>query len=272
MGVDRMHHGFWKYFDKGHPRYEYHPELANCLQDYYRYVDAALGKIIEDIPDDAAIAVVSDHGIKRMAGGIVFNEWLIKEGYLTLKTRPDKPTPIGKCEIDWARTKAWGDGGYYGRLFLNIRGREPQGTIAPEQVEASKAELKAKLCALTDDKGKPLGTLVYEPKELYKQVNGIAPDMIVYFGNLDWRSVGSVGGPNPQLHTFENDSGPDDANHAQEGMFILTTKARLKQGARGPGERQGLRIENLARTFIRLVGEEPPATMGGTEVDVSGVG
>ena len=35
--------------------------------------------------------------------------------------------PIKDAEIDWSQTLAWGDGGYYGRLFLNVKGREPQG-------------------------------------------------------------------------------------------------------------------------------------------------
>lgn len=271
MGIDRIHHGFWKYFDKGHPRYERHPELEDCLPEFYRYMDAMLGRVLEDIPDDAWIAVVSDHGIKRMAGGIAFNEWLIQEGYLALKQRPAKPTPIGKCEIDWARTKAWGDGGYYGRLFLNIKDREPQGTIPAEQVEAFKGELTAKLCALGDDQGRPIGTRVLRPEQLYRKVNGIAPDLIVYFGDLDWRSVGSVGGPNPRVHTFENDSGPDDANHAQEGIFILSSKARMKQKLRGPGEQRGLRIENVARTLLRLQGVEPPAAMPGEAFDLRGL-
>jgi predicted AlkP superfamily phosphohydrolase/phosphomutase len=271
MGTDRIHHGFWKYFDKQHPRYEFHPQLQHCLRDYYRHVDSCLGKILEDIPDDAWIAIVSDHGIKRMAGGIAFNEWLIKEGYLTLKSRPEKPTPIGKCDIDWSKTKAWGDGGYYGRCFLNVRGREPQGTIAPENVEAFKAELTAKICALGDDKGQPIKTRVLRPEKIYDKVNGIAPDLIVYFGDLDWRSVGSVGGPNPQIHTFENDSGPDDANHAQEGIFILSTKARMKQNLRGPGEQKGLNIRNVARTVLKLQGVEPPASMGGEAFDLRGL-
>jgi predicted AlkP superfamily phosphohydrolase/phosphomutase len=271
MGTDRIHHGFWKYFDKEHPRYEHHPQLENCMQDYYRHVDATLAKILEDIPDDAWVIVVSDHGIKRMTGGIAFNEWLIKEGYLTLKTRPDKLTPIGKCDIDWSRTKAWGDGGYYGRLFLNIRGREPQGTIPPEQVEAVKAELTAKLEKLGDENGQPIGTKVLRPENLYEKVNGIAPDLIVYFGGLYWRSVGSLGGPNPQVHTFENDSGPDDANHAEEGIFILTKKSRLKAGTPGPGEQKGMHLRSVARTILKLQQVEPPASMGGQAFDFSGL-
>ena len=51
-------------------------------------------------------------------------------------------------------------------------------------------------------------------------MSGVAPDLIVHFGDLLWRSVGTIGG-DEGVHTFENDTGPDDANHAQEGLFIL---------------------------------------------------
>src|SRR5205814_1052447 len=121
----------------------------------------------------------------------------------------------------------------------------------PEQVETFKADLTAKLLALGDDKGKPIGTQVLRPEKLYEKVNGIAPDLIVYFGGLYWRSVGSVGGE-MKVHTFENDSGPDDANHAEEGIFILSSKSRIKARLKGPGRQQGLNIRNVARTLLKL--------------------
>ena len=49
-------------------------------------------------------------------------------------------------------------------------------------------------------------------------MRGVAPDLIVYFGGLYWRSVGTVGGG--KIHTFENDTGPDGANHAENGLII----------------------------------------------------
>src|SRR5205814_3638329 len=58
-------------------------------------------------------------------------EWLAREGYLTFAEPVSKPTAIKDAPIDWARTVAWGDGGYYGRLFLNVKGREPEGTVDP---------------------------------------------------------------------------------------------------------------------------------------------
>ena len=123
--------------------------------------------------------------------------------------------PIKDARIDWRRTLAWGDGGYYGRLFLNVKGREPQGLVEPADYEATRDELIAKLEAAPGPDGQPLGTKVLKPQDVYPEVRGVAPDLIVYFGDLEWRSVGSVG--NPSLYTYENDTGPDGANHDRTG-------------------------------------------------------
>ncbi len=271
MGTDRIHHGMWREFDITHPRHPQGNPYQGHMLKYYKHVDQHLGKLIDALPDETSIAVVSDHGIKSMHGGIVFNEWLIQEGYLTLKHTPEKPTPIGKAEIDWDRTKAWGDGGYYGRLFLNVRGREPQGTVAPEEVEGLRAELTEKLQAMTDEKGTPIGTRVLYPEKIYPRVEGNAPDLIVYFGDLAWRSMGFVGGPNRSIYTYENDTGPDDANHAPYGIFILSSKARLKSGTKGPGEQEGLLMQNCSKTYLKLLGIEPSAAIGGNAINMSGL-
>jgi predicted AlkP superfamily phosphohydrolase/phosphomutase len=65
-----------------------------------------------------------------------------------------------------------------------------------------------------------MGTRAFRPEDVYRHVNKIPPDLIVYLGNLAWRSVGSVG--HGTVHVFENDTGPDDANHAQNGLYIAT--------------------------------------------------
>jgi predicted AlkP superfamily phosphohydrolase/phosphomutase len=127
--------------------------------------------------------------------------------------------PIKEARIDWSRTRAWGDGGYYGRLFLNVKGREPQGQVEPADYEATRDELIAKLESAPGPDGQPLGTKVHKPQDVYPEVRGVAPDLIVYFGDLEWRSVGSVG--NTSLYTYENDTGPDGANHDRDGVFIM---------------------------------------------------
>ena len=138
------------------------------------------------------------------------------------------PTPIGKVAIDWSRTTAWGDGGYYGRCFMNVRGREPEGTVDPADYERVLSELIAGIEAITDERGTPIGSRAFRPEDIYRDVRGVAPDLIVYFGDLRWRSVGAVGMPG--IHTFENDTGPDEANHDWYGIFVLSSaggRARL---------------------------------------------
>ena len=258
MGVDRIHHGFWKHMDPEHPKYEAGNPWEHAIRDYYRHCDQEIGELLALFPQDTAVLVVSDHGAKKLDGGICFNEWLIKNGFLTLASRPTGPTPISKAGIDWSKTLAWGDGGYYGRLFLNVRGREPQGIIDPADYEKVRSDLVAAIAGIEDHRGRNIGSKAWRPEELYKEVRNVAPDLTVYFGDLDWRSIGSVG--LNTIHTFENDTGPDDANHDWHGIFIMKTPAGTAQPK---GEQQALRLYDVAPTVLRLFGIDPPAHMIG---------
>ncbi|MGI8606828.1 MAG: alkaline phosphatase family protein, partial [Gaiellaceae bacterium] len=220
MGTDRMHHAFWRFSDPEHRLYEPGNEFEGAMLDYYQAVDEKMGRLLDRFADEeTAVLVVSDHGAKRIEGGICINEWLRKEGYLVLKEEPVGPVPLKPELVDWARTTAWGEGGYYCRLFLNVEGREPEGLIPAADYERVREELKEKLEALGDDQGSPIGTVAHRPEDLYAERRGVAPDLLVYFGDLYWRSVGQVG--TGTVHVFENDTGPDDANHAHEGLYVL---------------------------------------------------
>ena len=81
-------------------------------------------------------------------------------------------------------------------------------------------DLARRIAAIPDDAGNPIPTAVYKPEELYGEPQGVAPDLIVVFGDLLWRSVGTIGG-DEGVQTLENDTGPDDANHAQDGLYIV---------------------------------------------------
>ncbi len=272
MGPDRLHHAFWKYFDPKHPKYEAGHPLEHAIRDYYISLDQELGSFISELDEDVTLMIVSDHGAKRMDGGFCFNQWLIQEGYLTLKSPCDSVTKFSPEIVDWEKTKAWGDGGYYGRLFLNIEGREPQGIIKANEVESLKRELQAKLESITNEEGLSLGSKVYRPERTYAATNRVPPDLIIYFGDLHWRSVGSIG--HPSLWTHENDTGPDDANHAQHGIFLMADAAAIHQQ---PAEtsyeipqsnyREGLSIYDIAPTVLNLFGIVPPKGMGRTAIN-----
>ena len=116
-------------------------------------------------------------------------------------------------------------------------------------------ELIAKLEALGDEQGNPIGTKAYRPGDLYAVANNVPPDLIVYFGNLTWRSIGSLG--DGRIHVRENDTGPDDANHAKHGIAIMT----------GPGMPESLPddavLYDVAPTVLTALGLPVPADMRG---------
>ncbi len=252
MGTDRIHQGFWSYMDPTYPKYKQGNPFEGAIQDYYRYLDGEVGELLDLLAkDDAVVLVVSDHGAKKLDGGICFNEWLIQEGYLTVKEYPKTVKPIEQVEIDWSKTKAWGDGGYYGRLFLNVKGREPQGTIDRQDYEKVRTELIEKIEAIEDPNGKNIGSKAYRPEELYRETKGVPPDLIVYFGDLYWRSVGSLG--LRSIYTFENDTGPDEANHNWHGIFILNGTG-CQRGNLPKGRREELKIFDVGPTVLAFFG------------------
>jgi len=256
MGTDRMHHAFWRFSDPEHRLYEPGNEFEGAMLDYYKAVDEKMGRLLGRFADEeTAVLVVSDHGAKRIDGGVCINEWLRREGYLVLKEEPPGPVSLKPDLVDWARTTAWGEGGYYSRLFLNVEGREPQGLIPAADYDRVREELKEKLEALGDDQGRPIGTIAHRPEDLYAERQGVVPDLLVYFGDLYWRSVGQVG--TGTVHVFENDTGPDDANHAHEGLYVLVGEG--VEPGRGP-ERHLL---DIAPTLLELLGEPVPAEMEG---------
>jgi predicted AlkP superfamily phosphohydrolase/phosphomutase len=259
IGLDRMHHGFWKYHDPQHRHHVPGNPYRHVIRDYYRCLDAEIGALLELLDEETAVLVLSDHGAKRLDGGFCVNEWLIQQDLLALNQYPDTPTQMSNLDVNWDRTVAWSEGGYYARVFLNVKGREPRGTINPEDYERVRDDLKARLEATVDDRGQPLGTRVFKPQEIYRQVRNIAPDLIVHFGDLYWRSVGRVG--YRTLHVQENDTGPDDCNHAQYGAFILAAPGRTPQG---PMEQ--VRLLDLAPTLLELGGYDPLPDMQGHSI------
>ncbi len=257
IGVDRLHHGFWKYHDPAHPKHEPGNASRNAIHDYYVWLDGQIGSVLELLDDDTSVIVMSDHGAKRMEGGIALNEWFVNEGYLALDEKPNALAPFEKVKVNWDKTRAWGSGGYYGRVLMNVQGREPNGVIPPGEYERVRDELIEKISAICDDRGRPLATRVYKPEQLYRAAKNIPPDLIVIFGDLYWRSVGSLG--LNTLHTFENDTGPDDANHAQMGMFIYHDPRRNLGGR----ELHELTLYDIAPTVLNEYGLPIPADMIG---------
>lgn len=258
MGSDRLHHAFWRFWDKTHRQHEPNSPFSETMRNYYQTLDQELGRILADVDENTTVMVVSDHGAKRMDGGICVNEWLRKHGYLTLKTEPQGVTPWTADLVDWEKTKVWGEGGYYARIFMNVKGREAHGAVTPEDYEKVRDELKVQLEAIVDEAGHNIGTRVFKPEEVYRECRNIAPDLIVYFGNLFWRSVGSVG--YNSIYTYQNDTGPDDCNHAQMGIFVM------KRDGQARGHVSPKSLYDIAPTVLKEFGLEIPPAMQGQPI------
>ncbi len=261
IGFDRLHHAFWKFFDPSHPKYAPGNKYESVAEEYYRFVDDRVGELIEAVGKDVAVLVMSDHGSKAMKGAFCVNQWLIQQGYLKLSSKPEGVCELEKATVDWTGTKAWGWGGYYARIFFNVKGREALGVIEPGDLERFKDEMKERLSSIRDPAGNAMNNVVYEPQELYGEAKGDKPDLMVYFGNLDWRSAGTIG--HDSLYLSENDTGPDDSVHSMEGVFIFRGKEK------GMGRDLGrIQAEDIAPSLLRLFNVEIPADMKGKAIEL----
>jgi predicted AlkP superfamily phosphohydrolase/phosphomutase len=219
IGLDRVHHAFWKYFDENHHLHEPNSPYRNVIPDYYKLLDREIGKTLKLLDENTAVMIVSDHGIKRMKGCFAINQWLIDEGLLKAKYEKGKFTRFEQLNVDWSKTIAWAWGGYYARVFLNVKGREPNGVIRLSEYDKVRDEIAEMIKSIRGPNGEKWDNKVFYPEEIYPVAKGDKPDMMVYFDDLYWRSAGTLGHPTNYL--LENDTGPDDAVHSEYGVFAL---------------------------------------------------
>lgn len=261
IGLDRVHHAFWKFYDKSHFKYKPGNMFEDVIPEYYGYIDKCVGELVEAAGKDTLTIIVSDHGTKGMRGAFCVNEWLAEKGYLTFKRKPERVDDLERADVDWGETRVWGWGGYYARIFLNVKGREPYGLIDRENYESFREELTVELKNIRDPDGRRMDTQVFKPEKLYSELHGDPPDLLVYFDNLYWRSAGTVG--HGKLYLDENDKGPDDSVHGMDGIFIMHDS----EGALSRRKLEGLDIRDVAPTVLEWLNLPVPSEMEGKIVE-----
>ncbi len=248
MGTDRLHHALWTHLDPSHPEHDPTHPLVREARDYYAFLDAQIASLLDATDDDTAVLVVSNHGARRMVGAVCINEWLRREGWLVLREEPTSPGALRPEHVDWSRTRAWGEGGYYARIFLNVEGREPEGIVPPARMEEEVTALRSALEGME----LPSGSVVaHRPVELYREVRGMAPDLLAFFGDLDYRAIGLVG--TGSVFQEKDDRRPDGANHDWDGIFIAAGA-----GVSARGELEELSIYDVGPTILALMGVDVP--------------
>lgn len=255
MGPDRLQHGFWKYIDKTHAKYEPGNPFENAARDYYVLLDQQLGELIEMAGPDTRVLVVSDHGAKRMDGSFHVNDWLIQEGLLTLKEPLTGVTRFKEENVDWSKTVAWAWGGYYARIFMNVQGREPEGVVPADRYEAVRDDLVRRLEATTDHTGRVMKTRALKPQDIFTGPCNDAPDLFVYFDDLYWRAGQDVG--HDSLHSFDTEIGPDDSVHDYDGILVMSPAGNAG------GRVEGAQVMDIAPTILDTLGVPVPREMEG---------
>jgi predicted AlkP superfamily phosphohydrolase/phosphomutase len=219
IGIDRLHHVLWRSLDTSDPDRDLDPIRRTAALGYLAHVDRELGRLLDTLGEEVTVVVASDHGARPLRGAIAINEWLIDEGYLVLdQPRPSEPTPLAQLAIDWSRTRAWAEGGYYARVYLNVEGRNPHGMISPDAYEGERSALAEKLGGIAGRSDEPLSHRIETPEALYRARQGTPPDLLVFFGDLDYRAAGTIG--HGRLHLPHNDTGADACNHDWDGLFV----------------------------------------------------
>ncbi len=255
MGIDRVQHGFWQYMDPQHRLYDDASYFKDAIHEYYVLVDRELGRLLDCFDrKSTAVLVVSDHGAKRLDGGFCINDWLMREGLLTMKTPVDGPRRFELRDVDWSQTHVWSEGGYFARLYINRAGREPQGIVPPLRYEALRDELIEKLEALPGPDGPALRNRVYRPESIYEAIKGVPPDLVALVGDLHYRSVGRIG--QAELITSDPGVGPDGANHALHGLYVAAHPAL-------PQDHRPASLYDIAPTVLELLGLPLPRGLCG---------
>jgi len=256
VGPERMAHNFYQYADETYKRYDPDPKYKNALLDYYKWIDKNVGDVRGSLPSDSVFIVMSAYGSQKLEGRINLNEWLIQEGYLALSEYPAEAAPLSELKVDWSKTKAWSTGAA-GRIYLNVKGREPQGVVEPDEGDKLLDELAEKLKAIPDESGKALKTQIFKRDDIqFGPYVKYGPDMFVYFDECRFAANELVGYGKGKIYSFDTPKGADYAEHSPYGYFCMA-------GSRIPakGKIEGVSLLNIAPTVLDVIGLPIPREM-----------
>jgi len=162
--TDRLQHFFWDAI--GDENHKYH----SAFRDYYRRVDSFIGQIAERIRDET-LMIMSDHGFTGIKRQVYLNRWLVDNGFLKLRDNARSIEDIAKGSRAFALDP--------GRVYLNTRGRYPDGPVERADAEVLLEEIGKGLSEITAE-GKSIIQRVYRRDELFSgPCIGAAPDLCV---------------------------------------------------------------------------------------------
>lgn len=256
MGCTRMLNLFYRGFDSQNRQYSSDSHYEGTLHDYYLWIDRNIGELFEELSKEIVLFIYSGYSAQKLQGRINLNEWLINEGYMNLVDQPQKLTLFRDVKVDWSRTKCWSTG-YTGKLYLNMKGREPQGTVDPKDYDKFLDELTAKLKDIPDKVGRPLNTRVWKCDDIcFGPYVNYGPDLLVNFDEGRLGTSDLLGHNQGEIYSFDTAKDSHDVAYGLYGYFVIT----------GPGipegkELKGVSLLNIAPTVLDILGIPIPRNM-----------
>jgi len=248
---DIIQHMFWRYRDPQHPLYEPNApaQWRDMIPNWYMELDKVLGRVMDQLKEDDILIVLSDHGFDTFRRAAHLNTWLRDNGYLELIDPGQLSGGPLLSSIDWSKTRAYALG--FNSLYINQRGREEQGIVAPgQETEQLKDEIAAKLKNWTDPKySQPIINRVYKREEVYWGPHqNETPDLIVGYKigyRASWQTgIGAV--PRDQIEdNLKKWSGSHLFDPQLVPGILFTNKPILKEQAS---------IMDIAPTVLKTVG------------------
>jgi predicted AlkP superfamily phosphohydrolase/phosphomutase len=302
---DTVAHHFWRFHDLRSPRYAPGP-FGDAVGRVYEALDAALGSVLAGLPAETTVAIVSDHGSggasdrvvhlnRRLAacGLLAFRQpsaggraagWVRAQALRAVPARWQGPllrrlpAAAGRLEglhrfagIDWSRTVAYSEElDYHPSVWLNVRGREPEGILAAADYEPARAHVADVLQSWRDESGQPIVAHVWRREELYSGPHvERAPDLVLELALRDGysfsclRSVGpgaALGCVAPAEYDGGKGKGMNGA-HRRDGLFVLAGA-----GVRRVGELPTADIVDVLPTLLTLAGLPVPHGLDGRPI------
>ena len=273
LAPDRAQHMFWRYIDPRHPGYraDAPARYRDAILETYRKMDRIVGETLDDfVTEETDLWVVSDHGFASFRKGFHINSWLVDNGFMTLKDpsvrERGKVADLGLASpfsnVDWSRTKAYSMG--LGMVFLNRRGREPQGIIeTPEEAERVRREIISGLEAYRDpDDGERVIRKVYRREDIFSgPYADQASDLVLGFEDgyrVSWDSAAGRVPPGVVENNLNKWSGDHCSVDPTLVPGIVVTNRKLTH--------DDPVITDVARTVLLALGVEPPEGMEGRDL------
>ena len=268
--TDRVGHVMWRYLDPEHPAYDARKAAlyGPSVEASYREMDAIVGDAMSRLVPGDLMMVLSDHGFATWRRSVNYNTWLVRNGYMALKAENGKQADLEMLfsqgefwpNVDWSRTKAYSMG--LGEIYLNVRGREGQGIVAPgAEYEAVRSEIKAKIVTLVDPAtGKRPVVNAYTREEIYGSFDaGLIPDLFVTNSEgyrVGWQS--SLGVVSPEM--FEVNKQVWSGDHCSLDPTVVP--GILFANRPLPTDRIPA-MADVPATLYKALGVEPPEKLDG---------